>query len=152
MMQNVMRILQRLSYITMKEYRQKLYERKSKMKSLFISRVKIKIIEILKMLMFSQDINKLSLVRIMQEKQIFLRALQLILDPTLSDEDRMLQESDFNDLLVNPMENKEEIVIEIYVDNYSNNKTILTVFQDATVKNEEGKRSIKVYIPILPIY
>ena len=27
--------------------------------------------------------------------------------------------------LFNPMENKEEIVIEIYVDNYSNNKTIL---------------------------
>ena len=41
----------------------------------------------------------------------------------------MLEESDFNDTLVNPMENKEEIVIEVYIENYSNNKTILTVFQ-----------------------
>ena len=51
----------------------------------------------------------------------------------------MLEESDFNDTLVNPMENKEEIVIEIYIENYLNNKTILTVFQDATVKDENGK-------------
>ena len=33
----------------------------------------------------------------------------------------MLEESDFNDTLVNPMENKEEIVIEVYIENYSNN-------------------------------
>lgn len=83
-------------------------------------------------------------------KQIFLKALQLILDPTLSDEDRMLEESDFNDTLVNPMENKEEIVIEVYIENYSNNKTILTVFQDATVKNEKGKEVLKLTYRFFP--
>lgn len=76
--------------------------------------------------------------------------MQLILDPTFSDEDRMLQESDFNDTLVNPMDNKEEIVVEIYIDNYSNNKTILTVFQDATVKNEEGKEILKLSYRFFP--
>lgn len=65
----------------------------------------------------------------------------------------MLEESDFNDTLVNPMENKEEIVIEVYIENYSNNKTILTVFQDATVKNEKGKEVLKLtyrFFPYMP--
>ena len=48
-------------------------------------------------------------------KTNFLRALQLILDPTLSDEDRMLQETDFNEQIKNPMENKEEILIQILI-------------------------------------
>lgn len=72
-------------------------------------------------------------------KTNFLRALQLILDPTLSDEDRMLQETDFNEQIKNPMENKKEILIQIYIDNYVENKTILTVFQDATVCSDDGK-------------
>lgn len=62
----------------------------------------------------------------------------------------MLEESDFNDTLVNPMENKEEIVIEVYIENYSNNKTILTVFQDATVKNEKGKEELKLTYRFFP--
>ena len=62
----------------------------------------------------------------------------------------MLEESDFNDTLVNPMENKEEIVIEVYIENYSNNKTILTVFQDATVKNEKGKEVLKLTYRFFP--
>lgn len=83
-------------------------------------------------------------------KTNFLRALQLILDPTLSDEDRMLQESDFNDSIENPMENKEEILIEIYIDNFEQNKTILTVFQDATVRAEEGKEVLKFTYRFFP--
>jgi len=79
-----------------------------------------------------------------------LRALQLVLDPTLSDEDRMLQESDFNDSIKNPMENKEEILIEIYIDNYDQNKTILAVFQDATVMTEDGKEVLKFTYRFFP--
>ena len=48
------------------------------------------------------------------------------------------------------MENKEEIVIEVYIENYSNNKTILTVFQDATVKNEKGKEVLKLTYRFFP--
>ena len=83
-------------------------------------------------------------------KTNFLRALQLVLDPTLSDEDRMLQESDFNDYIKNPMENKEEILIEIYIDNYDQNKTILAVFQDATVMTEDGKEVLKFTYRFFP--
>ena len=83
-------------------------------------------------------------------KTNFLRAIQLILDPTLSDEDRMLQESDFNDSIDNPMENKEEILIEVYIDNFEHNKTILTVFQDASVKTKEGKEVLKFTYRFFP--
>lgn len=120
------------------------------MKSLFISRVKIKNYRNFKNVDVQLGHKQIIIGENNVGKTNFLRALQLILDPTLSDEDRMLQESDFNDLLVNPMENKEEIVIEIYVDNYSNNKTILTVFQDATVKNEEGKEVLKFTYRFFP--
>ena len=83
-------------------------------------------------------------------KTNFIRALQLILDPTLSDEDRMLQESDFNDSIDNPMENKEEILIEVYIDNFEQNKTILTVFQDASVKTKDGKEILKFTYRFFP--
>lgn len=91
------------------------------MKSLFISRVKIKNYRNFKNVDVQLGHKQIIIGENNVGKTNFLRALQLILDPTLSDEDRMLQESDFNDLLVNPMENKEEIVIEIYVDCYSAN-------------------------------
>lgn len=120
------------------------------MKSLFISRVKIKNYRNFK----DVDVRLVHKQIIIGENNVgktnFLKALQLILDPTLSDEDRMLEESDFNDTLVNPMENKEEIVIEVYIENYSNNKTILTVFQDATVKNEKGKEVLKLTYRFFP--
>lgn len=120
------------------------------MKSLFISRVKIKNYRNFKDVDVQLGHKQIIIGENNVGKTNFLKALQLILDPTLSDEDRMLQESDFNDTLVNPMENKEEIVVEIYIDNYSNNKTILTVFQDATVKNEEGKEILKLSYRFFP--
>lgn len=71
-------------------------------------------------------------------KTNFIKALQLILDPTLSDEDRMLSESDFNDSLENPMENNLEILIQIYISNYRKNVAIMTMLSDATVLDSEG--------------
>ena len=120
------------------------------MKSLFISRVKIKNYRNFKDVDVRLGHKQIIIGENNVGKTNFLKALQLILDPTLSDEDRMLEESDFNDTLVNPMENKEEIVIEVYIENYSNNKTILTVFQDATVKNEKGKEVLKLSYRFFP--
>lgn len=120
------------------------------MKSLFISRVKIKNYRNFKNIDVRLGHKQIIIGENNVGKTNFLKALQLILDPTLSDEDRMLEESDFNDTLVNPMENKEEIVIEVYIENYSNNKTILTVFQDATVKNEKGKEVLKLTYRFFP--
>ena len=48
------------------------------------------------------------------------------------------------------MENKEEILIEIYIDNYDQNKTILAVFQDATVMTEDGKEVLKFTYRFFP--
>lgn len=120
------------------------------MKSLFISKVKIKNYRNFKDVDVRLGHKQIIIGENNVGKTNFLKALQLILDPTLSDEDRMLEESDFNDTLVNPMENKEEIVIEVFIENYSNNKTILTVFQDATVKEEKGKEVLKLTYRFFP--
>lgn len=66
-------------------------------------------------------------------KTNFLRAIQLILDPQLSDEDRFLLESDFFEGLKNPMENGKKVKIVIEIQNYDHNKTILSTLCDATV-------------------
>lgn len=120
------------------------------MKSLFISRVKIKNYRNFRDVDVQLGHKQIIIGENNVGKTNFLKALQLILDPALSDEDRMLEESDFNDTLVNPMENKEEIVIEIYIENCLNNKTILTVFQDATVKDENGKEVLKLTYRFFP--
>ena len=120
------------------------------MKSLFISRVVIKNFRNFKNVDVCLGHKQIIIGENNVGKTNFLRALQLVLDPTLSDEDRMLQESDFNDSVKNPMENKEEILIEIYIDNYDQNKTILAVFQDATVMTEDGKEVLKFTYRFFP--
>ncbi len=120
------------------------------MLSLFISRVKIKNFRNFK----NVDVNLGHKEVIIGENNVgktnFLRALQLVLDPSLSDEDRMLDESDFNDTLVNPMENDEEIQIDIFISNYQNNKTILTVLEGATVKNASGEEELQITYKFFP--
>lgn len=120
------------------------------MKSLFISRVVIKNFRNFNNVDVCLGHKQIIIGENNVGKTNFLRALQLVLDPTLSDEDRMLQESDFNDSIKNPMENKEEILIEIYIDNYDQNKTILAVFQDATVMTEDGKEVLKFTYRFFP--
>lgn len=114
------------------------------MKSLYISRVKIKNYRNFR----SVDVNLGHKQVIIGENNVgktnFLRALQLVLDPSLSDEDRRLEESDFNDLIKNPMDNEEEIRIDIYISGYENNKTILAVLQDATVLSANGKEELMI--------
>lgn len=116
------------------------------MKGLFISRVKIKNYRNFKDVDVRLGHKQIIIGENNVGKTNFLKALQLILDSTLFDEHRMLEESDFNDTLVDPMENREEIVIEVYIENYPNNKTILAVFQDATFKNKKGKEIMKVLL------
>ena len=72
-------------------------------------------------------------------KSNLLRALQLILDSSLSEEDRNLEETDFFDGLEKPMENGEEIVISIYIDGYIDAKNVLCQLTDAIVNIDEKK-------------
>jgi putative ATP-dependent endonuclease of OLD family len=69
-------------------------------------------------------------------KTNFLRAIQLILDPKLSDEDRFLNESDFYEELDSPMENGEEVIVSIDIKGYDHNKMLLATLCDATLKDE----------------
>ena len=76
-------------------------------------------------------------------KSNLLYALQLILDPTLSEKDRMLEESDFWDGIENPMDNGHYILIEIYLANFEDNKNLLAQLADASVM-VEGKETLKI--------
>lgn len=76
-------------------------------------------------------------------KSNLLRALQLILDPTFSDSDRLLDESDFYEGLKNPIENGEEIIVSIYIDGYNQAKNVLCQLADATV-DVNGQKLLKI--------
>ncbi|MBS3873131.1 MAG: AAA family ATPase [Firmicutes bacterium] len=76
-------------------------------------------------------------------KSNLLYALQLILDPTLSEKDRMLEESDFWECLPDPMGTGEQILIEVYFANYADNQNVLAQLTDATVMLD-GKETLKL--------
>lgn len=120
------------------------------MDSLYISRVVIKNYRNFKDL----DVDLQHKSVIVGENNVgktnFIRALQLILDPSLSDEDRMLSESDFNDSLENPMENNQEILIQIYIRNYRRNVAIMTMLSDATVLDSEGNEVLLLSYKFFP--
>lgn len=120
------------------------------MDSLYISRVVIKNYRNFKDL----DVDLQHKAVIVGENNVgktnFIKALQLILDPTLSDEDRMLSESDFNDSLDNPMDNNQEILIQIYISNYRNNTAIMTVLSDATVLDANGNEVLLLSYKFFP--
>lgn len=120
------------------------------MDSLYISRVVIKNYRNFKDL----DVDLQHKSVIVGENNIgktnFIKALQLILDPTLSDEDRMLSESDFNDSLENPMENNQEILIQIYISNYRRNIAIMTMLSDATFLDAEGNEVLLLSYKFFP--
>lgn len=69
-------------------------------------------------------------------KTNFLRAIQLILDPRLSDEDRFLVDSDFHEGIQSPMDNGEEVKISIDIRGYDHNKLLLSTLCDATISDE----------------
>lgn len=76
-------------------------------------------------------------------KSNLLYALQLILDPNMSEKDRVLEETDFWDGLKNPMENGEEILIEIYIANYEDNENLMAQLSDASVVLD-GEERLKI--------
>ncbi|CEE02675.1 ATP-dependent endonuclease of the OLD family [Caldibacillus thermoamylovorans] len=105
----------------------------TKIKSPYISRVKIKNFRNFKDI----DVNLSHKQVIIGENNVgktnFLKAIQIILDPKFSDEDRFLNESDFYDGLVEPMKNGEIIEIIIEIRGYEHNKTVLSMLSDATI-------------------
>jgi putative ATP-dependent endonuclease of OLD family len=68
-------------------------------------------------------------------KTNFLRALQLILDPGLSDNDRRLDKSDFHDGLEDPMHSGAIIEIAIEIRGYENIQQIRAKMVDAVISD-----------------
>ncbi|PEC46371.1 AAA family ATPase [Bacillus sp. AFS096315] len=102
-------------------------------KSPYISRVKIVNFRNFKEI----DVNLSHKQIIIGENSVgktnFLRAIQIILDPKLSDEDRFLLETDFFDGLSEPMKKGEEVEILIELQGYDHNKTLLSILDAATI-------------------
>lgn len=115
------------------------------MKSPYISRVKIKNFRNFKEVDVELNHKQVIVGENNIGKTNFVRALQLILDPTLSDEDRNLEESDFFNGLLNPMENKQEIEIKLYISNYISNKNLVAQFADASVKDGDEEKLVFTY-------
>lgn len=84
-------------------------------------------------------------------KTNYIFALQIILDPSLSGRQRMLNESDFHDKIKDPIKNKEGITIIVEIDNYEHNKNILAQLEDGVVKNNDGKETIRLTYKFRPI-
>ncbi|WZP41596.1 AAA family ATPase [Planococcus maritimus] len=75
-------------------------------------------------------------------KTNFIKAIQLILDPKLSEDQRFLTDSDFNNTLESPMENGQVIEISIEVQNFEHNHTLLSILSDAVIS--DGPPTIKL--------
>lgn len=76
-------------------------------------------------------------------KSNLLYALQLIFDPTLSERDRMLEESDFWDGLESPTDTGCHILIEVYLKNFEDNKNLFAQLADASVMCD-GEEALKI--------
>ncbi|QDS36205.1 ATP-dependent nuclease [Brevibacillus brevis] len=119
------------------------------MRAPYISRVKIKNYRNFK----EVDVNLSDKQVIIGENNVgktnFIRAIQLILDPQFSDEDRYLDETDFHDGLVSPMENGEEIEVIIEIKSFTHIKNILCQISGATISaDSETLRITYRYYPI----
>lgn len=68
-------------------------------------------------------------------KTNFLRAIQLILDKDYSDSDRQLTSEDFHDSIDKPMENGEEIEINLEIRGYEHNNKLKAQFVDAVISD-----------------
>lgn len=105
------------------------------MKGVYISRVEIKNFRNFKQVAVNLSHKQVLIGENGSGKTNFLRALQLILDPTFSDRDRMLSASDFHDSLEEPMKNGETIEVAIEIKGYEQHAQLLAKFQDAVISD-----------------
>lgn len=99
----------------------------------YISRVKISNFRNFKDIDVSLNYKQIIIGENNVGKTNFIKALQLILDPTLSDQERYLDESDFSDSLTDPMNNGETIEIVIEIKGFEKSRNILAQLSDASV-------------------
>jgi putative ATP-dependent endonuclease of the OLD family len=104
-------------------------------KAPFISRIKIKNFRNFKDVNVDLSHKQIIIGENNVGKTNFIRAIQLILDPRLSDEDRFLTETDFFDRLDTPMEKGEEVEISIEIQGFEHNQTLLAILSDATISD-----------------
>lgn len=105
------------------------------MSNVFISRVQIKNFRNFKNVDVALSHKQVIIGENGAGKTNFLRAIQLILDPSLSDRDRTLSPSDFHDSIEDPMANGETIEISIEIQGYEKSTQLMAKFQDAVISD-----------------
>jgi putative ATP-dependent endonuclease of OLD family len=79
-------------------------------------------------------------------KSNYIRALQLILDSSLSEQDRMLTEEDFPSSHEKPMDNGEKITISIFISGYESTPALMCILADSVVVVNGDKYAKITYI------
>jgi putative ATP-dependent endonuclease of the OLD family len=105
------------------------------MSSVFISKVEIKNFRNFKEIEVDLSHKQVIIGENGVGKTNFLRAIQLIFDPSLSDKDRRLTNSDFHDSIEEPMKNGTIIEIAIEIQGYEKNNQLVAKFQDAVISD-----------------
>lgn len=83
-------------------------------------------------------------------KTNYINALQLILDPSLSEQDRILSEEDFSNTHNNPMQKGEEILISIYIADFEKKPALMCILENSVV-TLKGKKLAKLTYIFQPI-
>ncbi len=82
-------------------------------------------------------------------KSNFINAMRLVLDSSLSHQNRMLSIEDFSDTIIDPLENRIEIVIEIYFENFGDNPKIQALLSDAIISENEAMFKYRFFPDVL---
>ncbi|MDC7126779.1 MAG: AAA family ATPase [Spirochaetales bacterium] len=119
------------------------------MNNIYISRVKIENFRNFKSFDILTNSKQVIFGENESGKSNYIFALQLILDPSLSDNDRQLSISDFNNEIIDPVESRTEITISIFLSNFENSQTILAQLSDATIIIKD-KKYLKITYKFYP--
>src|SRR5699024_11938821 len=108
-----------------------------RIKSPYISKVKIKNFRNFKDIDIDLSHKQVIIGENNVGKTNLLRAIQLILDPKLTEEDRYFNETDFYDDIIDPMENGEIVEIVLEVLEYDYNENVLSMLSDSTISIDQ---------------
>ncbi len=83
-------------------------------------------------------------------KSNYIKAIRLILDQSMSDQDRTLTEDDFSNTIKKPMENGVEIEISLYIDGYKDSPPLMCIIGDAIV-SLKSRNFAKITYKFVPV-
>ncbi len=78
-------------------------------------------------------------------KSNFINALRLVLDPSLPDTERYLEERDFWNGLSSPMQNKKEIIVSVEFQGFLDNDSMLCILGDFLISEDTARVTYRYF-------